>query len=597
MRKVKIHYKREPALRFALWKAHKCREYYYGGELDLAELEVDHIIPQSLVKKPTEYKEYLKLMGIYEDFEVNSIFNYVPTKKYINLRKSNDLLPPGIAAIALGNARKIAKKVEEIIELFDKNIEINEVITHIKTSVKNDQDIERVYDMLTDDTEEFQNRKYVNKEDIFRPYQYSMKRISLDAFLPSYIETEPSCMLLFRTLSIRGCMITLNNTQIINQLFKGIKTDPKYDLRGFIAHPSKQGGYYIQLASNRFILNKEETHELCSIIDDFTEEYMDSLIEIEKKLETINFKKTKKGAYKLVRISCTLWRNIVHFIANNDAYTTKGEWSIFEPNKYMIKVYTNNHPMYENGYHTIIHLEREYNRFFDDYCITDDKIWLVWKPHFTIHADKDVNDMGQKRNWNPQNAFKWLTEELIPKVIYEETIPTNIFGKPKVTYEGFIKKFDITAFIDTDFIYLINVKDIVDKGTLLDSIQKMQSFFSTYETIFLKKEEISDVYLAALKILENSNNIDIGYIAGNLGFTEANNYEKLIEDINNYINEIKDSIVGSFTIDTTLRCILVCLRDFKCSLSINQIQDVYYLIKPLIEIYNREALLKKDSDY
>lgn len=592
MGKAKKHDQSEPAVRFALWKAYNCREYYYKGELDLAELEVDHIIPKSLAKKPTEYKKYLNLMGLDEDFELNSILNYVPTKKYINIRKSNKLLPPLVAAMALGDAREKAKKVEEIIELFNKNIKINEVITHIKTSFRSEKEIEYVYDRVTDDIGEFENMKYVDKDD-FRPYQCSVKRINLDGFLPSYREIKASCMFLFRTLSIRGCMMSLDNTEIIQQLFKGAKTDPKYNLRGFIVHPSKQEGYYIQLGNNRFVLNTEETYELCSIVDDFTEEYIKSLVEVEKNLETITFKKAKNGGYKLIKITIGLWRQIVNFIRNNDAYNTFGEWSVFEPNEYMIKVYTQNHKKYENGYHTIIYLEREYDKIFDNFNAPDDEIWLVWKPHFTIHNDNDIKSISKNKNWSPQMAFTWLTEELIPMVIYENTVSSNFFGKPKIIYSEFIKNFEIKSFIDTDFVYIINSEDILNERSLLEAMEHMQSFFSVYETIFLKKEDINNMYLAVLRILENSKNIDLGYITGNLGFTKTNSYEKLMEDINNYINEIKDSIVGSFTIDTTLRCIVVCLRDFKCSISINQIQEICYLLKPLIKIYNREALLKK----
>ncbi|OZV13544.1 hypothetical protein CIW83_03080 [Tissierella sp. P1] len=283
---TKKYYKSNPAVRFALWKVYDCREYYYGEPLDFADLEVDHIIPESLAENPTKYKEYLNLIGLNEDFELNSILNYVPTRKYINIRKSNKLLPPHAAAIALGDAMKKADKVEKIINLFNKNIEMNEIITHIKISFNSEQDIESIYDKLTDDMAEFENRKYVNKDDIFRPYEYSVKRISLSGFLPSFRDRDASCMFLFRTISIRGCMITLDNIQIVEQLFKGIKTNPQYSLRGFICHPSNKGEYYIQLGNSRFILNKEETYELCSIVDDFTEEYIDSLVEVEEKLET-----------------------------------------------------------------------------------------------------------------------------------------------------------------------------------------------------------------------------------------------------------------------------------------------------------------------
>ncbi|OZV13545.1 hypothetical protein CIW83_03085 [Tissierella sp. P1] len=263
----------------------------------------------------------------------------------------------------------------------------------------------------------------------------------------------------------------------------------------------------------------------------------------------------------------------------------------------MIKVYTKNHQRYENGYHTILHLEREDYRLFDNYRTPDNEVWIVWKPHFTIHSNNDIDNISENKNWTPRVAFKWLTKELIPKVIYENTVPSNFLGKPRITYSEFLKNFDINHYIYTDFAYIINIQDILNKSDLLESIEHMQSFFSVYEDIFLKKEDINNIYIALLKILKNCENVNLGYITGNLGFTRANSYDKLIEDIKKYVNEIKDSVVGSFTVDTTLRCIVVSLRDFKCSLSTNQIQDICYLLEPLIEVYNRETLLKKNTSY
>ncbi|WP_055668277.1 DUF1524 domain-containing protein [Desnuesiella massiliensis] len=143
--------KRDPRLRYALWKVHEFRDYYSGNELEFVNLEVDHIIPESLCKNTEKFKEYLKLMNLDDDFEVNSILNYVPTNRFINNRKSNGLLPPAIAALALNRAKRVAKKVIKYIELFDKDIEVNEIITNLKTNIKSEKEIEYVYDMITDD--------------------------------------------------------------------------------------------------------------------------------------------------------------------------------------------------------------------------------------------------------------------------------------------------------------------------------------------------------------------------------------------------------------------------------------------------------------
>lgn len=587
--------KNDPRVRYALWKAYDFREYYTGKMLDFNDLEVDHIIPESLSKSPAKLKEYLKLMNLDDHFELNSIFNYVPSKKFINNRKSNELLPPMVAAIALNTAREKAKKILKNIELFDKDIKVNKVITHLKTSIKSEEEIEYVYDILSEDCNEFKEEKYVNKEDIARPYNYSRKRVKLQAFLPSYRECQSSCLFIFRTLSIRGCMITLDNKQIINQLFRGINTKPEHGLRGFIPHSDSNGGYYIQLGNNRFILNAEETDELCSIIDDFVKEYLDSLIEVEKKLQTINFIKSKNDGYKLIRIDNVLWRKIVDFAKKNDAFNSSGEWSVFEPNEYMLKVYTQDHYKYGSGYHAIIHLERDFDKILNNYFVADNKIWLVWKPYFTIHKNEDISVINDKEYWSTNKVIEWLTEELIPRVIYEDSVCSNIWGKLKISYDDFIKNFDISNYADTDNIFLIEDQSYINNcKKILEIIEVLQSFFSTYETIFLKKEELKNIYLALLMIINKSKKVEISYISGNLGFEKVITEEDLIGEINEYIQNTNDTKVGSFTIDTTLRCMQVCLRDFKCILSLEEIHKVYSFIEPLITIYNRDKVLKKN---
>ncbi|WP_282806515.1 hypothetical protein [Clostridium tetani] len=47
----------------------------------------------------------------------------------------------------------------------------------------------------------------------------------------------------------------------------------------------------------------------------------------------------------------------------------------------------------------------------------------------------------------------------------------------------------------------------------------------------MKKENIDNIYLALIEVLRSSKKFDIGYVAGNLGFTKTNDYKTLIQDI------------------------------------------------------------------
>lgn len=62
--------------------------------IDLACMQVDHVIPEQLLGKPVELKSVLQEYGLPEDFDLNSFSNWLPACGECNNRKRGRVLRP-----------------------------------------------------------------------------------------------------------------------------------------------------------------------------------------------------------------------------------------------------------------------------------------------------------------------------------------------------------------------------------------------------------------------------------------------------------------------------------------------------------------------
>lgn len=109
-------YKFSPAERAAIYSTHCEKCYLCSKPLNLKTMEVDHVIPESLLEKPAELQTVLSAFGLPSDFDLNSFANWLPACSPCNGTK-NDLIfePTPIVQVHLqraiakaGNARALA---------------------------------------------------------------------------------------------------------------------------------------------------------------------------------------------------------------------------------------------------------------------------------------------------------------------------------------------------------------------------------------------------------------------------------------------------------------------------------------------------------
>lgn len=109
-------------LRAALLKAHNYTCIYTNKIINENNVNIDHIIPQSLIKKPEKLMDLLSSLGLPSDFNLDSLDNFLPCHPSANRKKSDILFPKSTFLFYLDIAQKKKPLVEKNLgEIRNKN--------------------------------------------------------------------------------------------------------------------------------------------------------------------------------------------------------------------------------------------------------------------------------------------------------------------------------------------------------------------------------------------------------------------------------------------------------------------------------------------
>jgi hypothetical protein len=120
--------------RICLMRAHKSICRYCNLPIDnLAVLEIDHVIPESLT--PEELMPLLARLGKPE-LEVNSYFNWFPVHNMCNRHKSDDILPDeALHALLARAAKKVPDALEEEVK-FDRQLKVRDALANVVRQIE-----------------------------------------------------------------------------------------------------------------------------------------------------------------------------------------------------------------------------------------------------------------------------------------------------------------------------------------------------------------------------------------------------------------------------------------------------------------------------
>lgn len=133
-------------LRAAIWEAHKKRCPYTGDLIAFSDLDIDHVIPVTIV--PGEFSRLVREGIITADFDLNGVGNLLPTKRFQNGQKSADIRRNNVLIHFLDIAEQHRTVVEERLSASVEDRKLLTAYLQIKAAAdRNSLDVEDVVDI------------------------------------------------------------------------------------------------------------------------------------------------------------------------------------------------------------------------------------------------------------------------------------------------------------------------------------------------------------------------------------------------------------------------------------------------------------------
>lgn len=104
--------------RSAIWAAHSKRCAYCGNPIQLQDLEIDHIIPESVGWDAMRLASLRRDFGLPEGFQLNSLENFLPAHRRCNSVKKDRVFNEASARFFLAIAKDKVLKIETLAETF-----------------------------------------------------------------------------------------------------------------------------------------------------------------------------------------------------------------------------------------------------------------------------------------------------------------------------------------------------------------------------------------------------------------------------------------------------------------------------------------------
>jgi hypothetical protein len=122
--------------RTGIWMAHKTKCFYCSNDIEFNDLNIDHIIPESV--SDHKLKELILEYGLNESFRINGFENLVPTHRICNQRKNDGVFNKASTLYYLKLTEKKVKAVRiEINKLKRKNF-FNKLHSKIASALEQD---------------------------------------------------------------------------------------------------------------------------------------------------------------------------------------------------------------------------------------------------------------------------------------------------------------------------------------------------------------------------------------------------------------------------------------------------------------------------
>ncbi|MED4023550.1 HNH endonuclease signature motif containing protein [Priestia aryabhattai] len=577
-------------VRYALWQAYSKKCAICGEPIGYTQLQIDHIIAESIEKNYNEFCRVLKKYQLHKDFQVNSLYNLRPACGYCNREKSYYEAPEEITAKLLRKAKnKISDVNREIKKYLEESNYALEIETMRKAVKSGELKLEEYIDQVNNFVSDYGNEYFECENEFtnFRSIKYFS--VKLDGYLPRLNEPEGSCLFTFSSFYIRGMNLTLSHNEILQTLFKGTKTPIDQLMRPYVIDKLSGDNYIIQLGSSRFNLSKDETIHLCEVVDRFINEYIIAIEKIEKVLSCKEFLPLSKDLkkYKLMKVHKEFWRLMLKFADEHDNYQGKGKWHVFDSSgRNIIKVY-NSEPtlQYNSGFHCVIHSLVESNDSWEP----TEEVWLVW---WDVEKNKNY---GIRDYWTVEQAYHWLTNEFIPMVMYtyDPSLKRNKLGLKKgISFDEYKKLNSFDSLHSRNSDRYFDIYKITGVNELINLVNSLQLYYSVTTETYFEKKAIESIYDLLIYILSINSDTNFYYICSKLNINQTSNLNDLKTQINKKKENEKSGKINGGTLDMLLRSVSAAVEYSQEIINPDEIKLITEYLEPIVTDYNLNKLVR-----
>ncbi|MCR1024284.1 hypothetical protein NQT66_05660 [Cellulophaga baltica] len=436
-------------LRQAIWESYKGICYYSKKPIKIYEMELDHVIPKSLLKIPSEKKKVLESLNLPLDFDILDIKNIVPCIFEENRKKGTIILPN--TTNILGDIERKLNSIEKIYKKLKKEVQNNRYLSCLSESVKSGElNIEEAYSIITNIKPYSQFESYLDNFH-HAHFSSSTKRVFLNGSLPRPNKESSSCCISFKSREISGFMLTLTEEKIF-ELTNPSHREKTYKKRPHPKDsPELKNTVFFNYNGANFFLDINEMMEFYSLLDRYR-----TKIEIhrQKLNEYYGVEKFKlsnsKNDYRLGKIKRRLWFLMLRFASEYDNASGNTSWHMFDSNnntRLRVNSGINFNQKYNAGFHASFIPEQIEHTYYYDFKSNDDEMWLLWNQTEPNGWNRDFKNYSIKNVWNAEISYKWITEEFIPYVIWSYEVSKKDKILKYRTYERYKSSFEIGKYI------------------------------------------------------------------------------------------------------------------------------------------------------
>ncbi|RYJ53382.1 hypothetical protein DR871_004840 [Flavobacterium petrolei] len=134
--------------RSAIWTAYRSNCFYCSQSLDWGDLHIDHIIPESLLQKDEEFEKIKEDFGLEKNFNLNELYNLVPSHSKCNHRKSDNLFSKATTLFYLSITHEAELKIKVEIEKLKRNKNKGLILSKLQSALSlntvSEKDIKKI---------------------------------------------------------------------------------------------------------------------------------------------------------------------------------------------------------------------------------------------------------------------------------------------------------------------------------------------------------------------------------------------------------------------------------------------------------------------